>query len=159
MRATILAGLVLLCTPGLAMAQKGQAAPSGPNLTEAARYATVALEAGFMPDPHEIRVEAGGDMDAAAAQLGAECVGWIDGTRADVALTYTAGQFPLIISAASQADTTLVVRDPSGQWHCNDDMTGVDPGVVLQRPASGEYRIWIGTLDRGQPQQAMLRVG
>ncbi|WP_372621009.1 hypothetical protein [Falsiroseomonas sp.] len=158
MRAAVLASVALLCTAGLAAAQKGQVAPSGPNLTAEARYATVSLNAGFMPDPHEVRVEAGGDMDASAAQLGPECVGWIDPSRADVTLTYTAGQFPLYISAASQADTTLVVRDPSGQWHCNDDMTGVDPGLVLQRPASGEYRIWVGTLDRGQPQQATLRI-
>ncbi|HEV7264835.1 MAG TPA: hypothetical protein VGN83_07945 [Falsiroseomonas sp.] len=158
MRAAVLASMAILCTAGLAAAQKGQVAPSGPNLTAEARYATVSLNAGFLPDPHEVRLEAGGDMDAAAAGLGADCVGWIDPARADVTLTYTAGQFPLFISAASQADTTLVVRDPSGQWHCNDDMTGVDPGVVLQRPASGEYRIWVGTLDRGQPQQATLRI-
>jgi hypothetical protein len=51
-----------------------------------------------------------------------------------------------------------VIRDPSGAWHCNDDMTGVDPGVILQRPASGEYRIWVGTLERGRPQKATLRI-
>jgi hypothetical protein len=158
MRIALLAGLAVVTSAGLALAQKGQVAPSGPNLTETARYATVSLAAGFLPDPHEIRVEAGGDLDAATANLGQECVGWIDPTRADVALTYTSGQFPLYISAASQADTTLVIRDPSGTWHCNDDMTGVDPGVVLRQPPSGEYRIWVGTLDRGRPQQATLRI-
>ena len=88
--------------------------------TAEARYATVSLNAGFMPDPHEVRVEAGGDMDASAAQLGPECIGWIDPSRADVTLTYTAGQFPLYISAASQADTTLVVTP---------DWLGVPPSV------------------------------
>jgi hypothetical protein len=34
----------------------------------------------------------------------------------------------------------------------------VDPGVVLQRPASGEYRIWIGTLESGRAQKATLRI-
>ena len=158
MRAPLLASLALACSAGLAMAQKGPPAASGPNLTEAARYATVSLAAGFLPDPHEVPVDAGGDLDVATAQLGAECIGWIDPTRADVTLTYTAEQFPLYISAASQADTTLVIRDPAGAWHCNDDMVGVDPGVVLRQPPAGEYRIWVGTLERGRPQKATLRI-
>lgn len=153
-----LAGMAVLGTTGLALAQKGQAPPGGPNVTAPARYATVTLEAGFQPDPHEVRVEAGGSLDAATARLGNDCVGWIDQDRADVTLNYRAGQYPLHISATSQADTTLVVRDPSGQWLCNDDMAGLDPGIVLRQPASGEYRIWIGTLERGRPQQAALRI-
>ena len=158
MRTVLVAGLALACTASLALAQKGTPAPSGPNVTEQARYATIALNAGFMPDPHEIRVDAGGDLNAEEARLGQGCVGWIDASRADVTLTYTPGQYPLVITAVSQADTTLVVRDPSGNWQCNDDMDGLNPGIVLQRPAAGEYRIWIGTLDQGQPQQATLRI-
>lgn len=152
------AGLVLAFGAGPALAQKGQVVPSGPDVRTPARYATVNLVAGFMPDPHEVRVVAGGELDAAAAGLGRDCIGWIDVERADVTLTYTPGQFPLYLSATSQADTTIVVRDPQGAWHCNDDMVGLDPGVVLQRPAAGEYRIWVGTLDRGPPQQAVLRI-
>jgi hypothetical protein len=37
-------------------------------------------------------------------------------------------------------------------------MEGLNPGVVLQRPAPGEYRIWVGTQEQGQPQQATLRI-
>ena len=158
MRRAVLASLALACTAGMAFAQKGQVAPAGPNVTAPARYTTLNLAAGFMPDPHEVRIEAGGELDAAAAGIGPECVGWIDATRADVALNYTPGQYPLVISASASSDTTIVVRDPSGQWLCNDDMNGVDPGVVLRQPAAGEYRIWIGTYERGRPQQATLRI-
>jgi hypothetical protein len=131
---------------------------AGPDVSAPARYATLSLEAGFMPDPHEIRVDAGGELDAAAANLGRDCVGWIDASRADVTLTYRAGNFPLVFLVDSRADTTLVIRTPNGQWLCNDDFQGLNPGVVIERPASGEYRIWVGTFDRGRPQPAVLRI-
>ncbi len=131
---------------------------AGPDVSAPARYATLSLEAGFMPDPREIRVDAGGELDAAAANLGRDCVGWIDASRADVTLTYRAGNFPLVFLVDSRADTTLVIRTPNGQWLCNDDFQGLNPGVVIERPASGEYRIWVGTFDRGRPQPAVLRI-
>jgi hypothetical protein len=130
----------------------------GPNTREAARYATVTLASGFTPDPHEVRVEAGGELDAGAARLGQGCVGWIDATRADVTLNFTAGSLPLVITADSRADTTLVILAPDGRWLCNDDFQGLNPGVVFQRPASGEYRIWVGTFSRGRPEAAVLRI-
>ena len=154
----LLAGLILAGTASLAGAQKGAEPTAGPNVRTPARYATVNLSSGFTPDPHEIRIDAGGSLDIMGARLGDECVGWIDGTRADVTLHYIAGRFPLYISAASYADTTLVLRDPDGRWLCNDDLEGLNPGIVIQRPTSGEYRIWVGTLDRGPPQQALLRI-
>jgi hypothetical protein len=43
-----------------------------------------------------------------------------------VTLTYRAGRYPLYLSAASRADTTPFVRDPSGNWLCNDDMEGLN---------------------------------
>jgi hypothetical protein len=137
---------------------QGGAPGAGPNTQAPARYATIALQAGFMPDPHEIRLEAGGELDAGAARLGQGCTGWIDATRADVTLTYTAGNFPLIFLAESQADTTLVILAPDGRWLCNDDFQGLNPGVVIQRPASGEYRVWVGTFNRGRPVPAVLRI-
>jgi hypothetical protein len=142
--------------PGARPGQPGLGA--GPNTQAPARYATVALAAGFLPDPHEVRVEAGGELDAGAARLGQGCFGWIDGTRADVTLTYTSGNFPLFFSADSRADTTLAILGPDGRWLCNDDFQGLNPGIVIQRPASGEYRIWVGTFSRGRPEPALLRI-
>ncbi|MCS6930907.1 MAG: hypothetical protein NZM27_01695 [Acetobacteraceae bacterium] len=151
------AGLSLALAAGAALAQsKDGAAPAGPNVTAPARYATLDLQAGFLPDPREVQVQAGGELDAAV--LGADCVGWIDATRADVTLNYRAGNFPLFISAESRADTTLVIRAPDGSWLCNDDFQGLNPGIVIQRPASGEYRIWVGTFSQGRPEPATLRI-
>jgi len=90
--------------------------------------------------------------------LGADCTGWIDYARPDVDLNYQAGSLPLYISVVAQADTTLIINDPSGRWLCNDDMEGLNPGIVIQRPASGNYNIWIGTVDRGAAQPAVLRI-
>ena len=158
MRAFALAaGLSLALAGGAVLAQgKDGAAPAGPNVTAPARYATLDLQAGFLPDPREVQVQAGGELDAAA--LGGECVGWIDATRADVTLSYRAGNFPLFISADSRADTTLAVRAPDGTWLCNDDFQGLNPGIIIQRPASGEYRIWVGTFNQGRPEPATLRI-
>lgn len=159
MTRTLLLATAALFSAGIAFAQKAPDAPQrGPNLTAPARYETVTLTAGFMPDPREVRVQAGGELDAATLNLAPECVGFIDAERADVTLNYTAGQYPLFISAVSQADTTLVIRGPGGNWICNDDMEGLNPGVVLRNPAAGEYRIWVGTLSRGPAQPAALRI-
>ena len=158
MRAFALAaGMTLALTAGVAMAQgKDGAAPAGPNVTAPARYATVDLRAGFLPDPHVVQVQAGGELDASV--LGGDCTGWIDATRADVTLNYTSGNFPLLFLAESGADTTLAVRAPDGTWLCNDDFQGLNPGIVIQRPTSGEYRIWVGTYSQGRPEPATLRI-
>ena len=122
------------------------------------RYGTLNLRVGFEPDPQEVAVEAGGNREA--GPLGQNCVGWIDFSRPDVDLNYAPGQgqYPLYIAAVSQADTTIVINDPQGNWHCNDDMEGLNPGVVFQRPQHGNYNIWVGTLDRGPTQRATVRI-
>ena len=103
-----------------------------------------------------IAVEAGGDGEATG--IGPECGGWIDFSKPDVDLNYTAGEYPLYISVVADTDTTLVINDPAGNWICNDDLEGVNPGIVIQNPRSGNYNFWIGTFERGTPQRASLRV-
>ncbi|MDX1688353.1 MAG: hypothetical protein R3248_10250 [Candidatus Promineifilaceae bacterium] len=46
----------------------------------------------------------------------------------------------------STADTTLLVRDPRGNYHCNDDWTSGDTDPMLQfnNPRAGTYTIWVG---------------
>ena len=129
-----------------------------PDFRAEPRYAALELRVGFEPDPREVPVDAGGNRDARA--IHANCSGMIDFTRPDVNLSYTqgSGQFPLYLGAVSRADTTIVVRDPEGNWHCNDDFEGLNPGVVFQRPLFGNYSIWVGTLDRGPTQPAVVRI-
>lgn len=42
-------------------------------------------------------------------------------------------------------DTTLLVRDPNGQWYFNDDMTGWNAGLRISSALSGQYVIFLGT--------------
>lgn len=101
------------------------------------------LQTGFTPDPYEASVTAGGPVEAQT--LSADCVGAV--TRAPTfTLRYTAGSLPLIISAESAADTTLVVRGPDNAYHCDDDSAGnLNPAVRIEAPRSGRYQIWVGT--------------
>ncbi len=110
-------------------------------------FGTVNLQAGFMPDPHRTALQAGGPIRATSA-LGRDCTGNI-AEAPDVRLNYSAGGFPLYIFARSSADTTLVVNLPDGSWICNDDFDGLNPGIVLNRPPSGQYDIWVGTWGGG----------
>lgn len=100
------------------------------------------LMTGYVPDPAIIPLIAGGDIDAAS--LGDGCVGFV-ANAPDFRVNYEAGsQFPLIISVVSDADTTLVVNDAGGAWHCNDDTDGLNPVVRFDQPASGQYDVWVG---------------
>ncbi len=167
--------VALFAVGGIAQAQKGgpaQAAPESrfppketatdqppPDWRAEPRYGTLNLQVGFEPDPREVAVEAGGSREATS--VGPSCAGWIDFSRPDVDLNYAPGQqqqYPLYISAVSNADTTIVINDPQGNWHCNDDLEGLNPGVVFQRPLHGNYNIWVGTLDRGPLQRATVRI-
>lgn len=105
------------------------------------------LMTGYVPDPAVIPLVAGGDIDASS--LGEGCVGFI-ADAPDFRVTYEAGtDFPLIISAVSDADTTLVVNDAGGGWHCNDDTDGLNPAIRFDQPASGQYDIWVGVYADG----------
>jgi hypothetical protein len=42
-------------------------------------------------------------------------------------------------------DTTLIINDPQGTWHCNDDYSGWNPLVEVSSPAQGQFDIWIGS--------------
>ncbi len=118
-------------------------------------FGQVQLDTGFTPDPHRVNIrEAGGYTPAPQITSDNNCRGYIYDAP-DFVLNYTAGQqYPLNIYATSQADTTLVVREPGGTWACDDDSQGMNPLVRFQRPQSGSYHIWVGLYSQpgqGQP--------
>ena len=121
-------------------------------------YGQLALEYDFQPDPYPIELLAGGADDLEEI-LGDGCIGFVNGARPDVVLSYAAGPNPLYIFGTSEFDTTLAVLDPAGQWHCNDDSLGrgLNPGVEFVEPPSGDYAIWVGTLD-GNAVDAILTI-
>ncbi|WP_019960912.1 hypothetical protein [Woodsholea maritima] len=106
-------------------------------------YGTISLNSGFSPDPHTTSLTAGGTIDA--NQVESSCRGKI-ARNPDLRLDYDAGSLPLYIRSRSSSDTTLVVNDPNGTWHCDDDSAGsLDPQIHLSSPSSGTYDIWVGT--------------
>ena len=139
--------LIVLATGGFTIvaAQDGSIEPSGGSVT---------LAAGFAPNPFTIAIVAGGTED----------IGWLGhfGSVADapnLSLLYEAGVLALTIHVTeAEADTVLLINDPSGAWHYNDDTTGVHPSITFSRPAGGRYDIWIGTFLHDSPVDAVLAI-
>jgi hypothetical protein len=107
-------------------------------------FETLVLTSGFADDPRLITVRAGGFADSSS--LPVECQGVAIGFRPDVRLIYEAGpNYPLNIYAYSRTDDlVVVVRLPDGRFICNDDYSGLNPAVLIDRPRSGTYNIWVG---------------
>jgi len=108
-----------------------------------ATYGSFTVTSGFSPDPFSVEVDSGGSIDA--ANLGGGCGGFI-ANAPDLQITYEASILSLWISVISNADTTLVINTPSGDWICDDDSGGdFDPSVNFSNAPSGVYDIWVGT--------------
>lgn len=116
------------------------------NYSASPLYEYLELSADFTPDPIIVPLQAGGDQDVSVLTQW-QCLGYVNANRPDVTLNYRAGQFDLSIYVqGGLTDTTLIIRDPNGQWHCNDDYPGLalDPAVVFSQPLTGNYAIWVG---------------
>ncbi|MGE0529777.1 MAG: hypothetical protein AB7G40_06225 [Hyphomonadaceae bacterium] len=129
-----------------------------PDYTLNPNYGVIDLVSGFTPDPHTVTVTAGGEYNAYQIP---GCVGSI--SRApDYRVNFTAGDagLPLIFSAQSESDTTLVINDAGGNWVCDDDggNTGLNPSITFANPVSGQYDIWVGSYAEGDYPQAVLHV-
>lgn len=107
---------------------------------------TVNLSGGFLPDPHVVDIVPGGDTQV--EDLGAGCTGYIYAAQPDLKVVLDSASSQLGIFVNSNIDTTLVINDPDGGWHCNDDaefLSNANPGVLFSDPANGTYDIWVGT--------------
>jgi stringent starvation protein B len=109
-------------------------------------FGTVNLNAGFTPDPHTVSVVSGGSVDVYAQNLGSGCAGFAASTP-DYRIRWSgsAARLRIFFVANSGQDTTLIVNDANGNWHCNDDHTGLDPLVELNNPTQGQIDIWVGS--------------
>lgn len=118
---------------------------------------SLSLSAGFADDPRTVSVTAGGGVNMDTASF--DCYGYAD-EAADLSVTYSdAGGFDLFIFMETSEDGTLAVRTPSGQWVCNDDQVGLNPGVQLSDPESGEYLVWAGLLyEEGSTADGVIAV-
>lgn len=141
--AAAIAAAAVVLTAGVAAAQNWQAPPT---------FGAIELAPGFTPDPFNVNIIAGGPINARATSLGNACPGFI-ANAPDFDLHWGAGNsgLPLVISAASDVDTTLVVRTPNGEWLCEDDggFNALNPGMRIDNPQPGLYDIWVGTYNGG----------
>ena len=138
-----------LCLAGTTQAVDWRAKPN---------YGTIELNSGFRPDPYVTSVRAGGSESARS--VGDNCRGYISNAP-DMDLNYEAGSNVLTVYVESAADTTLVIYDAAGNWHCNDDYSsesGTNPAIRWINPPSGNYNIWIGTYEQGSLQDSQLHV-
>lgn len=140
-----------------AMAVAGGTVAQAQNWQLSPNYGSVSLRTGFTPDPYIVNVLSGGTINAAG--IGGACRGFISNAP-DFDLYFTGGSsLPLLISVASNADTTLVVRAPDGLWYCDDDSgQGLNPSVRFNNPRSGLYDIWVGTYGNASNQPAQLNI-
>ena len=125
----------------------------GPTAVEAAEldytaepaYGSVALGAGFTPNPNVTDVLGGGSVDA--SYLGGDCIGQA-ASAPDVRLTWSAGSdwLRIFFNATEGGDASLLVKLPDGTWACNDDAGSLDPSITLEDPAEGQYAVWVGSV-------------
>ena len=124
------------------------------------RHGVLRLQSGFLPDPTLREVEAGGPDSASVGG----CRGFVAGAAPALVLRYRAGRFGLTLSATpkdteAETDLLLVVRTPDGQWLCDDDAGGdLRPRVVIRKPRSGPYAVWVAAYEPGAPVRARMAV-
>jgi hypothetical protein len=112
---------------------------------------SIELAAGFDPQPHRVDFIAGGPVDVGALGLGDNCYGFA-GSNPDFRLHWTGPSSRLRVFFISDggADTALVVNDPTANWRCADDSPGSPhPLLEINDPESGQYDIWVTTLEEG----------
>ncbi len=112
-------------------------ADAQPRRTADAQFGTVTASA----DLSTTTIQAGGpDRNAVP---GSGCSGFIRNAAPTASVVHGGGV--LSIYAMSDTDTTLLVADPAGRWHCSDDAEDIHPGVTFASGAAGTYMVWVGT--------------
>ncbi|MBP8294269.1 MAG: hypothetical protein KAX65_15945 [Caldilineaceae bacterium] len=155
---TILFSLTLvIAVTGTSLAQTAEPAVE----PTSSAYVTVDLQAGFALDPFLVSVNGGGDV--AASTLDAACTGFVTENpvvvvRWDAEVEGRQAPEEAEIFFYSDGDPTLAVQLPDGSFLCNDDAHDnlLDPQVFIPTPASGEYKIWVGSYDENQLLPGLL---
>jgi hypothetical protein len=142
---------------GATLVPMGQAHAACPTWQGSPHFGTVTLNEGFLPDPWNRSVTAGGRNEITNCGVGGW--GWV-ARRPDYRLQYnSSGGSALTFIIQSNIDTVLLVNGPSGQWYFDDD-GGNDLGAALRigNAPSGQYDIWIGSYNQGSGIPATLQI-
>ncbi len=136
-----------LCASILGVTLVAGAAEACPDWQLEPPFGAVTLDAGFLPDPYSRNVTAGGGFNLLAC--GFNWQGYV-AAAPDFDLYYNAAGVSLTFYVQSNTDTILLINDPSGAWHFNDDGGGgLNPSITINKPQSGLYDVWIGTYSPG----------
>lgn len=122
---------------------------------DAAPAVRLALRAGADAASTEVRVQ----PSAFNPLSGPTCSGYLEpAATADLTL---GGSGPIGITATAEMDLVLAVQTPAGDWFCSDDADGFNPGVQIDQPEPGRYRVWVGvfgeTMDAVEATLAVAR--
>ena len=121
--------------------------PEGLSYSLAPNRGDVDLVASFLPDPFTIDITSGGTVDVRAMNYGNDCAGYATNAP-DFRINWsgdTDNLYVYFLAEEEGQDTTLIINDPAGNWICNDDFTGLEPRIELEKPLSGQYDIWVGS--------------
>ena len=119
-----------------------------------ANYDEFSLTSPVIPDPWEWddqTIWAGtGDETVDVSYLGGSCTGYAN-DKPDFEVDYTAGSYDLLrfyfVADDPNDDPVMIINDPAGVWHCEDDSYGTyNPTIDFPFPSSGVYDIWVGSL-------------
>ncbi|AMW28663.1 MULTISPECIES: hypothetical protein [Oscillatoriales] len=137
----------IVAVVGLFVNSSGVAYSQGSNPT--VMFENVTLSPNFEPDPMILRGLSGGpvrsqDIAGREETPTGPCIGYVD-QKPDHTLVLTEFFNHLSLTVQSNEDTVIVVRGPGGSW-CNDDLIGMNPGIIGQW-LSGRYEIWVGSYE------------
>jgi hypothetical protein len=103
-------------------------------------FGSHSLSTGFTPDPWTLELTSGGSLNSSSVG----CTGWVTAAPdAEVSWSGTSSFLRIFVTASE--DTTLIINDPAGQWHCSDDVYGSNPAIDFSSPTEGTYDIWVGS--------------
>lgn len=143
---------------------------SGGQQEDAAPPPPEAAELGLGEEPAFDRISLAGDeaspitadMTLTGASVASEfqsgCWGQINPDRPDFVVTHGQDESPVTMRVRSDTDTTLLVADPSGALHCDDDTHGLDPEIHFPSGSAGDYQVWVGSWGAGDDRPATLTV-
>ena len=116
-------------------------------------FGTTSLESGFSPDPYRADMEAGGSVDTADSSPACGYTSYHPAFALDWQGDDTEPFLRIFFTPDDEADTTLLVHTPDGEWLCEEDS-------VLDLPSapSGDYVIWVGNQEEGTAVQGSLSI-
>lgn len=122
-------------------------------LAQQSMFGNASLRSGFLPDPHTLNGQSGGNVDASA--VNGACRGFISPHPSHV-VTLTSAFRWMRVFVESAGDTTIMIQTPQNTVLCNDDTYGLNPAVE-QAWQPGTYRIWVGAYQQSSAAPYTLR--